>query len=158
MATIQQLANELSLSFEKRTRDNGDAFLCLKDDAPAWMRDVVRKAHWDMLPDDYTFQAVAALAAEISDTDEHTDLFEVAAGMSYRVVSVYNGELISWLGSHSSRWSRVDEALREWGYNEEIGLFGVLQTAQHEELLEICWALLYALADRRDELEEEEEE
>lgn len=156
MTTIQQLAGELDLFMERRTRANGDRFWCLREDAPAWMQTAIYKTHGDMLPDDFVYRMIAYLADEISDMDEHTDLVEAAYETAERFVADYNSELLAWLSSHSSRCSRVEDVLEEHGYCKQTGLFGPLQIAQHEEIQEIYTNLLYALADRRDELEAEE--
>jgi hypothetical protein len=38
--TIQELAKQMFAAFEKRTRNEGAEFWCLKDDSPEWMDDV----------------------------------------------------------------------------------------------------------------------
>lgn len=53
---IQKLANEVLKMMTQGTRDNGETFKHLKDDAPDWMQDLCHEAHGRMLPDDHKYQ------------------------------------------------------------------------------------------------------
>jgi len=109
-ATLQSLAEEMLRAIETATRQcNGESFLRLKEDAPAWMTAVCRFAHDDanLLPDDWRYvfieDAVIALA-DYKEAEEARDSLEP---------DVYTRCLTAWL--HSSNF-RVNY-LRPFGKN-----------------------------------------
>ncbi len=147
--TIQTLAAEMSQSFETATRPtSGEEFRKLKDDAPAWMTTVCRKAHDDgeMLPDDWRYvfieQAVDALA-EHEDSDEAGDSLEP---------DVYTSDLTGWLHSRNSRVYYLEEVMREYGSFKDG--FQLLATAQLQEKQETFHQVIAALREELDSRDE----
>lgn len=143
--TIQTLAAEMSQTFETATRPtSGETFRKLKDDAPAWMTTVCRKAHddGDILPDDWRYcfleEAVDALA-ECDDPVEARDRLEP---------DIYTSDLTGWLHSLNSRVYYLGEVMQEYGPFRDG--FQLLAAAQLSEKQETFQQVLDAL---REELE-----
>ena len=53
--------------FERRQRDGGEEFVTLKDGHPAWLKDAVRGAHEDALPNDWIYEACKAVCDAIDE-------------------------------------------------------------------------------------------
>lgn len=145
--TTQEAAKALYDAFESRTRDNGDTFYCLADDAPEWMTAVVMEAHGtDMLPDDWRYEQIMDAASHIADNGADEDSPHDFADSA---VDVYNYDRLKWLASHQGRAAIVDEAVEEMGGDsldtvERIGL------GQYEEASGIYHRLVAALEDQDD--------
>lgn len=152
MATIKALAGELYRAFEAKTRDNGDAFYCLKDGSPEWMTDVIRAAHdnANMLPDDWRYAAIHDAAGIIEDADD----LERAGDEFADDVDVYNGALLAWAASHLSRMAYCDEAMEDFGKPESLAqllMWG--QSRERREVFDQLVAALEGIADDEDESE-----
>lgn len=149
---VIKLASEMSKQFERKTRDNGETFVTLKDDAPEWMTDVCRDAHDRMLPDDirYAFieEAVDTLSNLCDETSTENDLLEAADTLE---ADCYTSDLTTWLASRNSRYSYVDEYVENNGYNDIIS---ALQGGQLTEKQETFHLVLQALENVVDELDE----
>ena len=115
-ASIAGAARAMSRRFTTRTRDDDTSYVTLTEDADDWMRDVVREAHADMLPDDWRYDAIAAAVEFVADTPDYDDRsYEWADGMA----SPYYSDLIAWLGSNGRRMAYCDEAAEEWGAEDK---------------------------------------
>lgn len=68
--TTQSRAQELSSAFERKTRDDGSEFVCLKDGSPAWMTSIVQHAHGGMFPDDWRYALIERAADAIAENDD----------------------------------------------------------------------------------------
>jgi hypothetical protein len=150
--TIQTLAAEMSRAFETAVRPtSGEEFRKLKDDAPAWMTTVCRKAHDDaaMLPDDWRYvaieQAVDALAGH-DDADAARDSLEP---------DVYTSDLTGWLHSRNSRVYYLGEVMEEYGTFKDG--FQLLAAAQMQEKEEVFQQVLAALQEELAAREADEE-
>jgi hypothetical protein len=80
--------------FIKDTRDNGEQFYRLTDDAPAWLRQAVQNAHHDDFPNDWIYEecAVAYDACEDHTLADEDDLHDYADSR----VDVYTKDLYQW--------------------------------------------------------------
>lgn len=118
--SIPEKAGEAADWFETATRPNGESFDRLKEDAPGWVRDLVRDAHGtDVLPDDYRFSMIRDSLQWIYDND----IEDVADGeheFADDAPSVYTGDRFAWLASHLSRQGYCDTALAEFGPFDSI--------------------------------------
>ena len=150
--TIQRLAAAAAGYFRysgdtpsDNTRPN---IYTLSDGAPDWVHELVYQAHGDMMPDDYRYRFIAcALEAltECADVDDARD---------YNEPSIYNGELLSWLSSHLSRYSYVDQAVEDFGYPGD--LMTAIMRGQLEEMYEVFDSVLSYLEQRAEEDDDEE--
>ncbi len=146
MKTIQQLAAEMAAQFETRTHNNGDTFQCLKDGHPDWMHDVCRKAHGDMLPDDYRYDMIATACEAISesyDTQiEDRDFGQAIDGC----VSVYNHEQLRWLASNLNRAGYCDKAAVQFG-NDSPDIMKMIAGGWYYEADEVFSLVIDALTE-----------
>jgi hypothetical protein len=95
--------------FQLKSRENGETFYCLADDAPDWVADVVRDCHDGELPNDWRYAIIADLFDQIATlplVDEWSDdLVEIVDGL----VSIYSHDLHAW--ATPNRWHYVDDAI-----------------------------------------------
>lgn len=147
---IAALAGEAYDAFEHKTRDNGDAFTCLKDDAPEWVHDLVREAHGDMFPDDWRYAAIRSALGAIHDA-EPSDLDDYASEWADSNVDTYNGSRAHWLASNLSRAGYVDEAVEDFGHHE-YGVYGDIGLGQYRESEEIFQSIAQSLTERMGDI------
>lgn len=151
MATLQELAQEMSRSFEDATRPDGSRFIRLRDGSPEWMSSVVMESHGGLLPDDWRYATCAAacewIAERIADTGDE-DAAEDASEFADSTVPIYTADLTAWLGSHCSRPGYVDEAAEEFGPAEDV--LAAIGRGMYLEASEVYGATLAALQSRAD--------
>jgi len=146
--TVQELAEEYYKYFEYKERDNGDRFVCLKDDRPEELRDLVYKAHDKMMPDDYKYQYIHDAIEMIADADD--DRLEEPEIEP----DVYDSDLFDWLSSNLTRQYYVDEAVNDIGHGKSIT--DDIMYGQVEEKREVYFSVLESLRDITEEMEEDE--
>lgn len=140
MSTLSELARQLSESFERRARDNGEKFYTLRDGSPQWMTDAVHAAHGDMLPDDWRYEAIA-LAADTLAQAEDDDLDDLGHEWADGAVDTYNADRLRWVASNLNRPYYVDDAREEGLIEPGADLLTQLGVGQYQELREV-WSLL----------------
>lgn len=156
MATVVELAEEMSRAFVGATRSDGSEFRKLRDGAPEWMTDVIHAGHADgtqggMLPDDHRYAMVEAVCDAIAELSEDAGEDEIRAAVDEIEAPIYTHELTGWLHSRADRSGYCDEAESEFGRAEDMNqrlTLGYLQ-----ELRECGQAVLNALAERSEETE-----
>jgi hypothetical protein len=158
MTNLTQTARALADAFERKTRDNGESFYCLKDGAPDWMQDALHAAHdgGDMMPNDWSYSLAHDMAhhiAEALEYDAAQDAFDIIAEGADSLVPAYNGPRIYWLASHLSRLAFVEEALSDAGgaLPKDGGLMAAIGWGMNYELLMIGRALFDAIEGEADE-------
>ncbi len=108
---IIQKAQNFSEYFSSiKKHDPDKEILILKDEAPEELKDLVRQAHADFLPDDFRYEFIHAAIQAISDCQADQDLDEV-----FLEADIYSHSLIEWLGSNLKRICYCDEAQAEFG-------------------------------------------
>lgn len=143
--TLQETAAAFASALDERTRADGATFYCLKDGSPEWMAEAVRAAHGDMLPNDWSYQAVRGAvmaleeAARYGDADEIDDRREeIIDGL----VDVYHGDLCAWVSSAASRGEFCTDAMGEYGQPESF--LNLLQWGQSLEYQQVFGAVVEA--------------
>jgi len=127
--TKLQAITKLSESFELKTRDNGESFFYLKNDVSDEIVELVRECHFDILPNDTSYNLIVRVIETLKDAieyNENTELFDVEIEPD-----IYNNDLLRWISSNLYRAEFVDEAMTEYG---SANLFEALQTGQYLEL------------------------
>lgn len=104
----------------------------LADSAPQWLRDAVRSAHGDQLPDEWVYATCAETAAAGAtgvDFGDEVQFFEFVAGL----VPLYTAELIRWYADRPSRLGYADEALDNavFGKADDLLAFGFRLAAEY---------------------------
>jgi len=146
--TIETLAREASSGLEVATREDGTLFRRKRDDAPAWIENLVYHAHGRMLPDDWRYSCISAALCHLADDGDPDDAHEFADGH----VDIYTGRLIEWLASSLSRVVYCDEAASEFGV-EPGDIAKAIGIGQYAEAVEVYGLVVEALRERADELD-----
>jgi hypothetical protein len=94
-------AMKYAAHFEKRGRENGEAFITLKEDAPGWLRDAVYEAHDGALPNDWVYAECFAACEAIDEgsitvSPEIDDDMEDVHGYVDARVDIYTKDRFRW--------------------------------------------------------------
>ena len=143
--TIQKSANEALEFLITKTRSNGDSFVCFRDSSPQWTKEMARKAHGDMLPDDFRYEFIELALVAIANHNDLDDARDSIEG------DIYTSELTRWLHSKNDRLEYVNEATKEFGHSEIID--GDLMMGQLLERQEV-FSLVVEYLESIDEDEE----
>ena len=130
--SLQDLASYYYKFFTTNERPNGDKIVVLKDDAPEELKELVRDAHGDMLPDDYKYRFIEDALGNFADYDDPDSAIDEMES------DVYTSDLTEWLNSSNNRVYYLSDALSEYGVNDG---FQALSLAQLQEKREVAWAV-----------------
>ncbi len=137
--TVSDLARVLFRYFVP-IRDGAAIGLC--DNAPQWAVDVVRKAHGDMMPDDWRYHVIRAACEYLS--EDRDDDHEFADGQ----VDVYTSDRTAWLASSLDRVAYVVDAAADYGARPDpIDAIAQGQYAEAEEILDLVRSALGDVVD-----------
>ena len=149
MKTVSELLNELAGNLETRTRNSGEKFVCLKDNSPDWMTDVMHKAHGDRMPDDDVYSRIYDIVNHMSTGyDDIKTIDDAKEALMEIEPDIYTSELTAWLNSRNDNVYYLTEALEESGTKDG---FQLLSYAQHLYIIEIGENLLSAISELADE-------
>jgi hypothetical protein len=156
MASIKalNLAAELSASLERRTRNNGDKFVCLKDGSPEWVTDVIHTAHGDSLPNDTIYSMIEKNADALTNVEE-SDADEAWVAIAEIEAPIYNAELTGWLAESLDHIDYVDQAIEEYGDMGSGGIVSLLAMGWKKQQEEVGGLLLEALEAEAEKQTEE---
>ncbi len=132
--TVQDVAEIAADWFEtaRRRESSEDTFVRVKDHAPAWITELVHDAHGKFLPDDWRYACIEAAIEYMRDNDE-----DDAGAFADDHTDIYNGALVIWLGSNLNRGGYVDEAVSEFGFDKERGIYHAIALGQYMEASEV---------------------
>lgn len=154
MKTLVGLINELNENLITKKRADGSTFVCLKDNAPAWMKDIIRKAHGDSLPDDTIYEFIELVCSNLKDEsveatedDLHERLYEIEP-------DCYTSDLTAWLDRRNDHVYYLTKALEQFDGKDGFQLLGIAQKLQIEEVGSL---LINALVEYLENEPEEEE-
>jgi hypothetical protein len=138
------------------TRADGETFRRVRDDAPAWITDIIRKAHAGMLPDDWKYDKAEDAFDAIADSDAETrdDCDDLRHEFADGAVDVYTHDRLAWLASHLERAGYVDQAASDGLASPDTGITDRIGIGQYVEAEEIFEAVLTGLEDRLEELQD----
>ena len=146
LTPLQQKAADALACFTTDHREVDDCdFTTLKDDAPEWVRALVRKAHGDFLPDDWRYSIIRSAIGYIYEMDDPNDC---DAWAEETAVDTYTSDRLAWLASNINRPAYCDQAREEYGepWRTDQGLIGLIGMGQYVEALEIYSLVLEALS------------
>ena len=156
MARIQDMAREAAKHFTQGTRGNGESFVKLAHERPDWLRDAVREAHGDMLPDDRIYALCESAVDFIADGEDGDEDGYGASEFADNSVEIWNSALLTWAASNLSRLGRSQDAYEEIG-GTDADVVKILQAGQYEEARAVYAVMrdfLEAEAEAREEAEE----
>lgn len=107
---------EFAKHFARKTRDNGEAFVTRRDDAPEWLQNAVYDAHQGTLPNDWIYAECLA-AVEAFDNDE---LGEDGDGVHEHAdgrVDIYTRDLYQWAADMclTDTWASAESDAEDTG-------------------------------------------
>lgn len=146
---VQTIAAQALAFFETRTRPRNGHAIVLKSGTPDWVRHLVRAAHGDSLPDDWTYFFVKEsleLLVEYADSDDARDAIEP---------DVYNNALLAWLGSDQTRVTYLESAVRDGMVDtDNFDLYEAARIGQSMEREVVFENVLDSLEQHLEETEE----
>lgn len=160
LATLAAAFASSWVELERSTED--DPAWTLADDAPEWMKEIVRKAHADFFPDDWRYRFIRSVSLEIAEVLEYEPTADLDDARHERIdslIPIYNMERVNWLASSLHRGGYVDDALENMGghLNHEDGIFHLLAYGIDAELTEIWFAVEAGLKEQTDDEDEDGE-
>ena len=96
------------------------------DSAPEWISDAMFAAHsnGDLLPNDWSYRLAADVVCQLySDTRDGSDIADAIDYAVDAAVPCYNAERADWLASHLQRGFYVDDAVAEYGWPKDGGIY-----------------------------------
>lgn len=149
MKTIQELAQEYLQFFETKNGENGILTYTWKDGSPQELKDLIREAHGDMMPEDYKYAWVVDSLQIIAD-DRDEESIEA---------DIYNRDLLNWLSSHLDRPGYCDQYAEEFGVDSNnFSIINVISGGQYMEKMEVYRSVLNSLEEILEEMEDDDEE
>lgn len=126
--------------FQRKSRETGETFYCIADDAPDWVVDAVRDCHDGELPNDWRYETVAAIFDCVADGWD--DSAEIANGLT----DIYNSDLLQWLSDNATRADYIDEARAEW-LTGDANLIAQVMAGQYLAIEEMASQILAAIEE-----------
>lgn len=140
---LDTLAEELSATFTRKTRDNGTEFYKTDDDRAL---SIAYDAHGNMMPDDHRYEMVVRALDLIAENGEDADAAEIEP-------PIYTPDLTDWLGSHAFRLGYCDEAMEDFGPPENT--VALIRGGWYSEMREVFDSVLTSLQEIVDNSDDE---
>lgn len=161
MTAFRTVANEFNNAITSDTRDDGETFYKIKDDAPEWLKgsDVsmaIHRAIDDRFPDDWVYEQMYFLAEHISDCDEADEARDKVSEWADSLVDVYNAARLKWLAMHLNNALLCDEAEEELGGGGDM--FERIGAGQNLALDRIAHAMIEAIDEEANERDDDEDD
>lgn len=128
------------------------------EDAPDWFGELVREAHFGLLPDDWSYRFVqdALMLCENCDTEEGP---QVDIDSEYP----YTHDRLDWFASHLERNAYCDEFVEEFGFRhtgqyggDTLALVAGGMYKELEAISRLVWAELVKQCEQQEEAAEVE--
>lgn len=159
-------AREATAAFETRHRRPAPdvesaadvAYIALRDDAAAWVHNMVQDAHLSgrelMFPDDHRYGLIASAVDTIADSDpDGCDFSDRGSEWADAMVDVYTHDRLKWLASDAMRPGYCDDAAADGMVEADAGIVDRVAAGQFREASEVWDAVLFALRERAEVLE-----
>lgn len=153
--TFKGIMGELAEAFIEDTRADGSKFIRLRDERPEWMRDAVREAHGDALPNDRHYAAARDVALYLAEcsiersgddfSDFDSDVCDACSSAAESLTDVYTSHLIAWLHETPGAIDACDEAAEEGLVSAESDLETRIRSGQWRWYEQIGQALCAAV-------------
>lgn len=127
-----------------RCNENEEIYT-LEDNTPPELRNLVREAHGDFLPDDFRYKTILDALYAFADCELNQDLYEIQLEPD-----IYNHDLLKWLSSNLRRASYCDEAIAEFGLEkiETMTLIAYGQQMEKDEIVNSVREHLISLCEK----------
>lgn len=145
--TIDQAARDALRHFVTRVRRDGITYVALVYDAPEWVRQLVKEAHGDMLPDDHRYAMVEGALHALADAGPDADPDDTITEWSVEATPTFTADLLQWLGSSIARIGYANEALEQMGADTG-GITNVIAYGWSAEAGEVGHLVAAALRER----------
>lgn len=148
--TIKEKAEAYLMMFDRKTRDNGDSFVILGDNATKLLCESVRDAHGERLPNDWTYGTYADLMQQVTEYELNTidDLEDVRHEIIDSYVDIYTDKLTEWLHDNVNNVHYLTDAMEQ----AEGDGFNLLQMAQYMAIEEVMNEVVSLLSSNDPEL------
>lgn len=130
---ISKKANEFLQYFKKIKRNENEEFYTLEDQAPSELKELVREAHGDFLPDDFRYRTICDALYAFADCGSDQNLDEIRLEPD-----IYYHDLLKWLSSNLKRVFYCDEAISEFGL-EKVDTMVLITHGQQFEKDEVIF-------------------
>lgn len=150
MKTIQQLAQEYLEHFKTSEGEGGFSTYTWDDQAPEELKDLVREAHGDMLPEDYRFNYIVESLEKIAEDYDEESI----------EADIYDSDLSGWFASHSHRIGYCDQFVEDFGLPEakNFKIINIVAGGQYMEKTEVYRSVLNSLEKIIEEMDDELDE
>lgn len=157
---FQTVAEEFDGAFVADTRNNGEQFWKLRDDAPAWLAgdngtDVMRSIHESLdgrFPDDWVYGIAAHCGEDIASRESADDARDESGEIADSLVDFRSQSLRLWV-SDMRNDSLVTEAVEELGLPDPFSLDKLIQVGQYIGIERIVHAVIDAIEEEADSRE-----
>ena len=143
---IAEKAKEFLEYFELATRagKNEEKFYTVCNHADEALDELIRKAHGDLLPDDFCYETIHDALCAFAECESEDQLYEVNLEPD-----IYYHELLKWLSSHLKRMAYCDEAIAEFGLQNTdlMTLVAHGQQREQDEIVALIRESLIALCE-----------
>jgi len=151
MDTVITLAKELQEYLTRSTREDDTTYVHLKDGYPQWMKDVIREAHGDRLPDDDVYERIEDIIDTLSDIDDDASEDEIQERIDGIEPDVYTSDLTEWLNARNDNVYYLTEALEEMEIKDGFQLLAYAQSIYIREIANTLISELQKLVDEQEE-------
>jgi hypothetical protein len=143
--TIKERAEQYNAMFTTGTRNDGKSFVKCTDEASEALRESIRNAHGDKLPNDWTYGTYADLMQRVTEYDVVTinNLEDVRSEIVDSYVDIYTADLTKWLAEDIRNVYYITQALEEYGTFEDG--FKLLAMAQYLAIDEVMQEVINLL-------------
>jgi hypothetical protein len=106
----------LSGSFVSSERENGESFCLIGSDAPAWILETVREAHFEEFPNDSRYELIRWAAVALADSrfSDKEEAMEAMEELSRDLVPVSSAQILDWFAAIPGRLSDCDEVAEDF--------------------------------------------
>lgn len=155
MADISTIAREARNFFEQAKRPDDGEFWRTKDilTTPEWVQRLVREAHGDRLPNDWTYKAIVEVLDAIEDFEHYGDSLddarhEIVDGL----VDIYTADLTGWLHENVYNVYYLNEAIDRFGpVDDGFRLLSMAQFVAYDEIFSDVLTALETEAESRED-------
>lgn len=153
MQRFQVNALNFARAFSEQTRDDSSHFFILPESASEWMRDALRSAHDEELPNDWRFGMVRSIAYAIAECESIENAREDAMEIADRLADIYTGRLLNWYAEMPSRLDYCDQYRETFGADAADTTLSHLMAAQAYAIEQMIHVILNACEARAVEVE-----